>query len=376
MRNEETRYLVLSDMHFGTPESSINNPQFHTTLIEYMASHAPWEEIIFTGDLLDINLSTFTRAIEGGSFPDLNEPLFGFRKFIQALDEQIRRQDMGKSLKDLAKRWIYVPGNHDYKIWDMLASKIVCEDVLASGQPMGTVPTPLMKFKWAGDESFFAGIFRHYDVHDRVVVEYPNHEILFGQGAEKMVLTHGHYLDAKQTRLNDLSDHLRNATTSEDIRKAVRAIFIETAQYQSLANAVSFTRSTRTIVNVFFGPDNWFNKIKKILNRVGGWLIRFFFPAEALRGEQISPRHLSNVDYYLERFCGYSTLPRWFIFGHTHRQDGGKTSPRGVQVFNAGSCYLDREMPVTFIEIGTDPTGNPYIRLMHVNKDGKVEKIS
>lgn len=369
-----SRYLVLSDMHFGTPESSINNPHFNVPLIEHIASHAPWDEIIFTGDLLDINLSTFTRAIEGGNLPDLGAPLFGFRNFVQMLDEQTKQQDPNKGLKDLAKQWIYLPGNHDYKIWDMLATKIVCEDVLASGKPMGSVPTPLMKFKWTGDESFFAGIFRQYGLQDQIVVEYPNHEILFGQSDEKMVLTHGHYLDAKQTRLNDLSDHLRNATTPEDIRKAVRAIFIETAQYQSLANAVSFTRSTRTIVNVFFGPDNWFNKIKKIFNRAGGWLIRFFFPTEAQRGEQISPRHLSNIDYYLERFCGYSTLPHWFIFGHTHRQDGGKTSARGVQVYNAGSCYLDREMPVTFIEIETDPTGNPDIRLMHVNKAGKVEK--
>lgn len=368
--------MVLSDMHFGTPESSINNPRFTVPLIEYMVSLAPWDEIIFTGDLLDINLSTFTRAIEGGYFSDLSGPLFGFREFIQALDEQTKQLDPAKGLKDLAKQWIYLPGNHDYKIWDMLATKIVCEDVLTSGNPMGTVPTPLMKFKWTGDQSFFAGIFRHYGVQDKVVVEYPNHEILFGQSDERMVLTHGHYLDAKQTRLNDLSDHLSNATTSEDIRKAVRAIFIETAQYQSLANAVSFTRSTRTIVNVFFGPDNWLNKIKKILNQAGGWLIRYFFPTEALRGELISSRHLSNIDYYLERFCGYSTLPRWFIFGHTHRQDGGKTSPRGIQVFNAGSCYLDREIPVTFIEIVTDPMGNPDIRLMRVNKAGQVEKVT
>ena len=366
-----SRYLVLSDMHFGTPDSSINDPRFSAPLIEYITSRVPWDEIIFAGDLLDINLATFTRAIEGGQYPALVAPLFGFRQFVQALDARMKQGAPGKGLPDVAKRWIYLPGNHDYKVWDMLATKIVCEDVLAGGKPMGSVPTPLMKYRWTGDESFFSGIFRRYGVNDRVIVEYPNHEIAFG--AEQMVLTHGHYLDAKQTRLNDLSDHLRNATTPEEIRKAVRAIFIETAQYQSLANAVSFTRSTRSIVNVLFGPDNWLNKLKKFLNRAGGWLIRLLFPTEGTKGQQITPRHLSNIDFYLERFCGYPSIPRWFIFGHTHRQDGGKTSALGVSVYNAGSCYLDRGMPVTFIDVETDAAGNPNIQLMRITKNGKVE---
>lgn len=372
--DERSRYLVLSDMHFGTPESSINNPQYSSPLIQYIASRAPWDEIIFTGDLLDLNLATFTRAIEGGQYADLAAPLFGFRQFVQSLDARMKQASLEKGLPDFARRWIYLPGNHDYKVWDMLATKVVCEDVLASGNPMGSVPTPLMKYRWTGDESFFAGIFRSHGVHDRVVVEYPNHEIVFGE--EQMVLTHGHYLDAKQTLLNELSDHLRDVTTPDGIRKAVRAIFIETAQYQSLANAVSFTRSARRIVDVLVGPDNWFNKIKKIFKRAGGWFIRFLFPTEGQRGELISPRHLANIDYYLERFCGYSKLPRWFIFGHTHRQDDGKTSPRGAQVYNAGSCYLDREMPVTFIEIETDTTNAPDVRLMFVSKSGKVERVS
>ncbi|HBO69120.1 MAG TPA: hypothetical protein DD658_02835 [Deltaproteobacteria bacterium] len=369
------RYLVLSDVHFGTPESSINDARFHGALTYYMASRAPWEEIVFAGDLLDVNLSTLTRAIEGGTWEGLSSPLFGFRQFLQELDTQMRRQSPEKGLKDLAKKWIYLPGNHDYKIWDMLATKVVCEDVLASGKQMGSVPVPLMSYKWSGDESFFAGIFRPYGAQDQVVVEYPNHEIFFGQEKEKMVLTHGHYLDAKQTRFNDLSDHFRDSTTPEDIKMALRRIFIETAQYQTVANAVSFTKSTRGLVNVLVGPDALSNKIKKLFNQIGGRFLRMFFSSEGTKGKQLSSEQLLNIEYYLERFCGYAKPPRWFIFGHTHRQDRGKTNRLGVEVYNAGSCYPDRGMPVTFVEIETGLEGKPDVQLMCVNRSANVEKV-
>lgn len=376
VKDATIRYLVLSDMHFGTPESSINDARFHRALTNYMASRAPWKEIILSGDLLDVNLSTLTRAIEGGIWEDLSAPLFGFRQFLHELDTQMRLEAPGKGLKDLAIKWIYVPGNHDYKIWDMLSTKVVCEDVLASGKQMGSVPTPLKSHIWTGDESFIAGIFRPYDAQDQVVVEYPNHEIFFAEKQELMVLTHGHYLDDKQTRFNDLSDHFRDTTTPEDIKKVLRRIFIETAQYQTVANTVSFTKGTRSLVNVLVGPDAPGNKVKKLFNQIVVRLLTMFFPGESTKGKQLSSEQLLNIEYYLERFCGYAKPPRWFVFGHTHRQDRGKTNRLGVEVYNAGSCYPDRGMPVTFVEIRTDAGGEPDVQLMCINQNANVEKIS
>ena len=374
MNQANKRYLVLSDMHFGTPESSANAARFRDPLTDYMVSRVPWEEIVFTGDLLDVNLSTLTRAIEGGIWEGLDVSLFGFRQFIQELDTRIRRQTPDKGLKDLTKKWIYVPGNHDYKIWDMISSKVVCEDVLASGKQMGLVPTPLMIGKWTGDESFFAGIFRPYCAQGQVVVEYPNHEILFGKESEKMVLTHGHYLDAKQTRFNDLSDHFRNSKTPEEIRKVRRRIFIETAQYQTVANAVSFTMGTRGLVNVIVGPDAFGNKVKKLYNQIGSRLLSLFFRSEDRKGKRLSPKQLLNIEYYLEQFCQDVKLPRWFIFGHTHHQGRKPVGGLRMDVYNAGSCYIDRGMPITFIEVETDAGGMPIIQLMCVDQNGKVKK--
>jgi predicted phosphodiesterase len=304
----------------------------------------------------------------------LDVPLVGFRQFVKELDIRMRSQASGKGLNDLTKKWVYVPGNHDYKIWDMLSSKVICEDVLASGKQMGSVPTPLMIGKWTGDESFFAGIFRPYCAQGQVVVEYPNHEILFGKEREKMVLTHGHYLDAKQTRFNDLSDHFRNAKTPEEIRKVRRMIFIETAQYQAVANAVSFTMGMRGLMNVIFGPDAFGNKIKKLYNQIGSRLLSLFFSGESRKGKRLSPKQLLNMEYYLKQFCQDVKLPRWFIFGHTHHQGKETIGRVGMEAYNAGSCYIDRGMPITFIEVETDAGEMPIIQLMCVDQNRKVKK--
>lgn len=231
-----------------------------------------------------------------------------------------------------------------------------------------------MMGKWTGEETFFAGIFRPYCAQGQVVVEYPNHEISFHQ--EKMVLTHGHYLDAKQTRFNDLLDHFCSSKTPEEIRKARRRIFIETAQYQTVANAISFTMDMRGLANVMLGPDAFGNKIKKLYNQIGNRLLIMFFPSEGRKGKRLSPKQLLNMRYYLEQFCQYAKPPRWFIFGHTHHQGREKASDLGVEVYNAGSCYSDRGIPMTFIEIETDTKGMPIIRFMCVDQNGKVKKLT
>jgi predicted phosphodiesterase len=105
------------------------------------------------------------------------------------------------------------------------------------------------------------------------------------------------------------------------------------------------------------GPEAAWNKIEKLYSQLGGFLLRFFFSSEGIKGKKISKRQLLNIEYYLEKYCEYEKFPRWFIFGHTHRQDKGKTNRLKVNVYNAGSCYRERDMPITFIEIEIDAEG-------------------
>jgi UDP-2,3-diacylglucosamine pyrophosphatase LpxH len=367
------RILVLSDAHFGTAESSINTPAYASALVEHIARGAPWEEIVLTGDLLDVNLSTFTESIEGGEYPDAPIRLFGFRQFVDALHASMHGRDPSKGLADVAGRWVYVPGNHDYKIWDMLATKVVCEDVLRDGRPMGAVATPLRRHTWRGLESFFAGIFKRYGAHDRVVVTYPNHEAVIA--GELAVFTHGHYLDRSQTWRNDLHTEIAAATSAEDRARRIRRIFIETAQYQTAANAASFTKSTRRFFHALFGPEGIASTSDKVLVALGAWILRLLFLGEAPRGRRISDELLLNIESYLTHFCELPKMPAWFVFGHTHRQDAARTPNLDIEVYNAGSFYPDRGMPMTFLEIDAPPVAAPSFRLMCVNGSGAVEQV-
>ncbi len=356
------RYLALSDMHFGTPESSMNDPRYSQALVAHIVARAPYEEVVLTGDILDANLSILTRAIEGSS------SLFGFRHFLQALDLEIKRSGQGKGLGDVARSWVYVPGNHDYKIWDLLSTNVVCEDVLARGESMRSVQTPLAKYRWQGDTSFFAGVFRPFGVQERVTVSYPNHEVAFGEHGT-MLFTHGHYLDPSQTRGNDLTKTLRNVTDPVVLENTVRRIVIETAQYQAVANAVSFTRGTRRFINDLVGPEGLESKVRKLVAAVRELVLRLLVPGKAsLRGKALSPRMLENIECYVERFCACSPHPAWFVFGHTHRQGRGKTKRLPIEVFNVGSCYMDRDMPITFLEIEAEREGPPAVNLMCVDR--------
>lgn len=354
-------YLVLSDMHFGTPESSINQQALRSALVRHLVEGAPWKEIIFTGDLLDANLATFRQAIEGDG-----DVRFGFRAFVREVDAALAASG---GLAAAAERWIYLPGNHDYRVWDLLATRYAFEDVLAHGDTLGTVPMPLQHHAWAGDDSFFAGIFRPFHAADRVRVEYPNHLVAF-DGAS-MVFTHGHYLDPSQTRGNELSAHLGRASTSAARDEAVGHIVKETAQYQAVASAVSYTRETQRLASALVGPDGLADKARTILAALGDAVLRLVFGRKsALRGSAISARQLTDIGLYVTRFSEVQPPARWFVFGHTHRQ--GHAATPGLDVYNVGSCYPDHDLPITFAEVDRRDDGEPEVRLMCVDRTSAV----
>lgn len=358
-------YLVLTDMHFGTSETQINKEEFRLLLTNHIASFAPWEEIVLAGDLLDANLSTLERAIEG----DSDSKLCGFRKFLEGLHQAAAAKG---GLACVAKRWVYVPGNHDYKIWDMLSSKVAFEDVIASGDIFGKkIPLPLQRYAWTGERAFIAGIWKGdgYDARANVDVEYPDHRIAVGP--DEIVVTHGHYLDASQTRFNDLYEVLRLGRTPAEVEDFVRGVFIETAQYQTVANAISFRKDTKSLADAVFGEAGIGNKVKKLFNKLGERISRLFFRPNGNRGAAVSASFLRNVDSYLayfQRLIGPQPRNRWFVFGHTHAQGQG-LSPEGVSVWNAGSCYQDNGKPITFLEINV-VEGQPVLKLRGIARDG------
>ena len=60
MSNQFGKYIVLSDMHFGMEDTSVNDLGVVESLAGFLRKGGPIKAIIFSGDLLDLNLSTFT----------------------------------------------------------------------------------------------------------------------------------------------------------------------------------------------------------------------------------------------------------------------------------------------------------------------------
>lgn len=361
-----SRYLVITDMHFGTPESAVNDAPCRGALIGHLVAAGPWDEVVLAGDILDANLSTFQRSIEG----DAAGTLCGLRRFLAELHAAARPKN---GLPGIAKRWIYVPGNHDYKVWDILASRVAFEDPIAAGEVFGEkVKLPLQRYAWRGAEAFLSGLWKgaDFDASASVTVEYPDHRIAFG--TSDLVVTHGHYLDASQTRFNDLSECLPPGISPGDAAEVVRRIVIETAQYQTVASAMSFRRDTKNLVDALFGPAGLGNRLHKLLSSVGAWLASLSFRPEGKRGAALSPGLLRNVDAYLEHFSpprGPVRPVRWLVFGHTHAQGGPRSTLRGVEVWNAGSCYPDDGKAITFAQVEAEAAG-PRVELKGIARRG------
>jgi hypothetical protein len=232
--------------------------------------------------------------------------------------------------------------------------------------------TPLMEYEWEGGSAFISGIFPH-SIHDRVIVKYPDHIVKHNEG--DIIITHGHYLDQWQIEFKDLCQSIREC---KDHREAVRSIFKRTAQYQAIANAVSYTSRTRRFVNLLFGPGSIKEKtikfFKSLFKKNYTWMNSYF------RNKPIDIKQLVFIEYYLKYFRKFEDHPpKYFIFGHTHKQGSSSTTlipdesniyqAKEIKVFNAGSFFADQGSLATFITIDIIPGEKPQISLHKISED-------
>jgi UDP-2,3-diacylglucosamine pyrophosphatase LpxH len=348
-------YVVLSDMHFGVSESTANDLKLLKRVSEFLQdlSKGGPIQIIFSGDLLDLNLSTYTHAVEGA------RGIVGLRRFLQLLHEPVA----GQSLQ--VEKFVYLPGNHDYRIWDWLSTRQACMDVLAGGRSLRNVVHPLTRGKWQGRDSCIAGVFPG-DWRDRVLVEYPDHEIATDSGL--LLITHGHYFDPLQTLFKRLKTLIEKERTPS---AAARRMFIETAAYQTLAGCASFTDWTREWVNLLVGPSNVASKLSGAVRGLLG-LKRKDFLVSQLRGSAIDTGMLSALEFYLRYFRAPASppavVPRWVVFGHTHVQDWSSTAKinpcdrlfpnADIDAINAGA-FLEHEGTLATFLVVDDRTSQP-----------------
>jgi predicted phosphodiesterase len=336
------------------------------SLAEHIKAKGPWKSVVFAGDILDLNFSTFTISIEGKGKG--KRAIVGLRQFLSNLCGS-------NGNETVVENWIYIPGNHDYNIWNLLSTKRACMDVLATGKKMGSKPTPIKEGIWDGGSAFIAGVFPS-DIRNRVTVKYPDHVIRYSRG--RVVITHGHYLDPKQTLFKRLDKLIKETGT---VNKAVRKMFIETAQYQAMANSLSYTPEMRKFINYLFGPRNLAKKIRGTIARYVDDASKIM-PFSPIRNEPIDEGQLRAIEFYLKYFRSYRSAPDYFVFGHTHEQGKSSTSlipknkriyqKKDIQVYNSGAFLPKRNKAATFLEIVIPVKGRPKVTQVYIDKKGRI----
>jgi UDP-2,3-diacylglucosamine pyrophosphatase LpxH len=340
--------VIFSDLHFGDPDCSLSNQPVATGLQSFLWNLGPVEDLILAGDILDANISSLTRAIEGKKGPSTWPKQIGLRHWLAQLFE---------GNKFDVKRIVYIPGNHDYIIWNILSTNQVFVDPISQGK----VPTNLPLTEGNFPHPFIRGVAPE-EVRDRFSVVYPDYE--FELKGRSVLVTHGHYLDEHQTLFKNLAELIRKEKGNK--KQAVRKFFIGTAQYQAVANAVSYLKGTREFV------EKTYKSISSIFDAIG-----------KLRNKPIDANMLRAIEMYLCYFR--DEQPDVFIFGHTHEAGRTNTSVLGsdkakrlilkdIDVWNDGSFLYSgsKRLAGTFVVTDDSPqTGGP-IKLLQVDSEGTV----
>ena len=362
------RYLILSDLHMGIKESTINNSLVANALIQYIHEYGPWKAVVFNGDLLDLNMSSFQMAVEGGILDKVQ--IMGFRRFMTEFTQ------FGSYIQKV-RNWIYIPGNHDYLIWTLLTNKMIYLDKLSSGEKLNVKRSSLKEGIWKKGSAFISGVFPE-KIRKKVVVQYPDYVIKKNGGG--IVVTHGHYLDRKQTLFKRLKELVMEM---DDQKSAIEKMYVETDRFQTLTNALTYSSDLQKYLNYLL-------RTGRIAKSFGKTISKYIltgkkqngFAVSPLRGERINTGQLRAAEFYLKFFRNYKEPPNHFIYGHTHRQGMSSTGKIPIQkrlyphkafkVYNTGAFISKSNIAASFIRIDAPADGKLTIAPVRIDKKGQL----
>jgi UDP-2,3-diacylglucosamine pyrophosphatase LpxH len=299
--------LILSDLHFGDSRCTLHSMKTAHALVSRLKEYQPLEEIFLLGDILDLQLATWAQSIEGRILEAPAKRAVGFRYFLNFL------------LKETgAKNVTYIPGNHDYKIFDYHSIDRHLILPLRNGKKLSGRVSFYRNFS----PSFLQGLLESSEAQMRVV--YPHHILKVGKS--RLLLTHGHYFDSSQSFYQELAKVFPDSVPKDKVPHLRRKFFHRTSTYQSVVSGLSTQPKLRGAFNKIYQPVTSFKE--KLGHRT--------------RKSFLTPVMRRNMESYV-MFCCRGKVDG-VIFGHTHKP--GKATLRNEtlrHVWNTGSFL--RESP-------------------------------
>lgn len=296
--------IVLSDLHFGDSRCSFHSMKTAEAFVEYLQKYKPVTEIILLGDILDLQLANWAQAVEGKFLEGPKKRAVGFRYFINYLLEQTG-----------CKRVIYVPGNHDYRVFDYHSIEKSLLTPLREGKKL----SGKMSFYRAFPRSFLQGIFAKPGTEIKIV--YPHHSMIVNK--TRIVLTHGHFFDPTQAfnrEIGKLFTKKQNLPAKE-IQRIRHKYFRRVSFYQNVVSGLSVRRELR----------DWFNNIYQPMTGLTSLM------HHRSRKTFLTPAMKRSIEQYV-RYCCRSKKVEGVIFGHTHRAGKANLTTGKIRcVWNSGT---------------------------------------
>lgn len=383
----DVRYVCLSDLHLGEPDSILTPPESQNPTADLSAPDSLLEQLvscledliahdrtdrrptlILNGDVLELAFGTFSQA------------LTNFERLARLLLEH-----------ELFEKLIYIPGNHDHHIWEV-ARETQYANVIGGPShpdelpPLRHVTSPRIEDAVPAyllnkiTERIHPSVGSSDSKHE-VLVVYPNLVILDESGDRCVLFHHGHYVEPLYHFFSSLRRWLfpdRPAAQSIDEIEEENFAWIEfiwsllgrsggagadmRMLFRMLRNADEFDEFSddlahRTVkhVDVAWIPGDALERLalKKLLTWIAPRLSgersmrRGAFSAEVRRGIE---RYLFGPTYrQLRDEVGHVPDETTFVFGHTHKPfEAVLDDPergRSVEVYNTGGWPIDSWEP-------------------------------
>ncbi|MFA6149424.1 MAG: metallophosphoesterase [bacterium] len=304
------RLIVMSDMHFGVPETTLNDEDVRRTVVETIKGLLPVERIILLGDILDLNLARLGDAIDGRS--PRGTDVVGFRQFL--------KECLAKGIKNL--QWIYIPGNHDYDTFDVPAR--------LEGMNRRFVRKTDEKILYWAPRPWEGGNIAPRQLRNDFLIQYPHRWEKIG--TRYILLTHGHYLDPSQTMGKKITGLDKPGGIPVD------KYFTLCAQYQSLTRAISYQGETIRFFGSLYGAWTSVGSVVEEIIKYGTMSLWRHKALDAqLRNAALSyVRHFGPIGKPQEA----AGMPDAVIFGHTHREGMASLGPPRTAPTGSGKGLL------------------------------------
>jgi UDP-2,3-diacylglucosamine pyrophosphatase LpxH len=327
--------VVFSDLHFGDPRCTLHSMKTARHLLRKLSEFQPLQEIILLGDILDLQLANWAQALEGRFAGKLEKRAAGFRYFLNVL------------LKETGvRKVVYVPGNHDYRVFDYLSVERYLMGPLKRGKKLSGKIAFFRKFQ----KGFLQGIIEDANVSLQIL--YPHYSMRIAKS--RVILTHGHLFDPSQAFSHEVGKVFRESEnlSREEIRKIRERYFRRVSLYQNVVSGLSMKKELR----------NWFSSLYEPLTAFKqSW-------EHKSRKSFVTPAMRKSIEAYV-RYCCRPGKVQGLIFGHTHKPGKIALSSGPVHyVWNAGTFLREsQKSPLgSFITIEHSKKGLPEAVQVHI----------